>query len=88
MELKDFKLPEGIEVDFKPEVISESEVDFSDYFKNKSAEELEGIVSGSKQRNLEEDYSLTAEYDDEEYEKSNSLLNRFLSKMKKIIGVL
>lgn len=93
MELKDFKLPEGVEVDFKPDTVTDEDKNFADYFNNLPAEERKGIFSGKLKRSLEIDWlnletetvELSEEYDEnDEYEEVPSVIGKIVDKIRGI----
>jgi len=73
MELKDFKLPEGVEVDFKQDTISDEEKSFSDYFNSLPGSEKDSIFKRmhqlyDKTLHNTQDVDYTLEYETEENE--------------------
>lgn len=71
MELKDFKLPEGVEVDFKQDTISDEEKSFSDYFNSLPGSEKDSILKRihqlyDKTLHNTQDLEYTVDYDTEE----------------------
>jgi len=93
MELKDFKLPEGVEVDFTPDIVNDEDKNFADYFNNLPAEERKGIFNGKLKRSLEKDrydyitetVDLSEEDDqNDEYKEVPSVIEKIMDKIRGI----